>query len=62
MKKATVGFSLECFQGDPRMARLRMTERDQRDQLDQLATADLDQLRMVLEHSLQRLIELEARL
>ena len=39
------------------MAHPRMTDRDL---LDQLATADLDQLRLVLEHSLQRLIELEA--
>ena len=34
------------------MAHPRMTDRDL---LDQLATADLDQLRVILEHSLQRL-------
>ena len=39
------------------MAHPRMTHQDL---LDQLATADTDQLRIVLEHGLQRLIELEA--
>lgn len=38
------------------MAHPRMTHQDL---LDQLPTADVDQLRMVLEHGLQRLIELE---
>ena len=39
------------------MAHPRMTRQDL---LDQLASADVDQLRLVLEHGLQRLIELEA--
>jgi hypothetical protein len=39
------------------MAHPRMTHQDL---LDQLASADVDQLRLVLEHGLQRLIELEA--
>jgi putative transposase len=39
------------------MAHPRMTHQDL---LDQLACADVDQLRLVLEHGLQRLIELEA--
>ena len=39
------------------MAHPRMTHQDL---LDQLATADSDQLRLILEHGLQRLIELEA--
>ena len=39
------------------MAHPRMTHQDL---LDQLASADTDQLRLILEHGLQRLIELEA--